>query len=171
MGDAHGPVSRARLVGAFAAAAATVYGLDRVTKLLAERHLAGRPPLTLIPGVLDLRYTTNSGGAFGILGSAPWIFFTATIVVGAAVVVAAWRARGTAVEVGLGLIMGGALGNLTDRIAHASRAGGQVTDFIHLSHWPVFNAADSAIVVGAIVVAVAGSRERDHDAERSGVEP
>ena len=140
---------------------ALVYGVDRVTKLVAERHLAGRAPITLIPGVLDLRYTTNSGGAFGILGSAPWVFFTATVAVGALIVVTAWRARAPAVEVGLGLILGGAVGNLTDRILHASRPGGQVTDFIHLHHWPVFNAADSAIVVGAIVVAIAGSRHRD----------
>jgi len=158
------PASRSRLISLFLLVAGAVYIADRVTKLLAERNLSDRAPITLIPGVLDLRYTTNSGGAFGVLGSAPWLFFTATIAIGVVIVAAAWRARSAALEVGLGLILGGALGNLTDRIVHASRASGQVTDFIHLHHWPVFNAADSAIVIGAIAVAIAGSRRRDRAA-------
>jgi signal peptidase II len=153
--------SRARLAGVFVAVAGAVYVADRVTKLLAERHLAGREPVTVIPGVLDLRYTTNSGGAFGVLGGAPWLFFTAAVGVGAIVLVAAWRTWSIGSEVGLGLVFGGALGNLTDRVLHASRPGGQVTDFIHLHHWPVFNVADSCIVIGALVLAVAGGRRRD----------
>jgi signal peptidase II len=152
--------SRPALLGTFALAAAFAFGLDRLTKLLAERRLAGRAPITLIPHVLDLRYTTNSGGAFGVLGSQPWIFFTATVVVSAAIVLAAARVDRLASEVALGLIVGGALGNLADRILHGSGVSGQVTDFIHLHHWPVFNAADSCIVVGAVLVAALTSRRR-----------
>lgn len=134
--------------------------LDRVTKLLAERHLAGGRSITLVPGVLDLRYTTNSGGAFGILGGQPWLFAAATALVSIVVVVAALRVPRTSTRVGLGMILGGALGNLTDRVLHGPGVSGPVTDFIHLHHWPVFNAADSSIVVGAFVVALLGRRAR-----------
>jgi signal peptidase II len=145
--------NRPRLLGFFFAAAVFAYALDRLTKYLVEHHLAARGPLVLIPHVLDLRYTTNSGGAFGILGSEPWLFFGATILVSAVIVVAAFRVDSSATLLGLGLILGGALGNLTDRVGHA-----RVTDSIDFPVWPVFNAADSAIVIRAIVVALAGTR-------------
>jgi len=152
--------SRGILLGTFAGTAAVVLAADRLTKLLAERTLAGRPPITLVPHVLDLRYPPNSGGAFGVLGSQPWIFFTATLVVSAAIVVAATRVDRVAAEVALGMIVGGALGNLTDRVLHGPGVSGRVTDFIHLHHWPVFNVADSCIVVGAVLIVVAGSRRK-----------
>jgi signal peptidase II len=139
-------------------AGALVYGLDRLTKLLAERNLAGRPPVVLIPHVLDLSYTTNSGGAFGVLGSQPWLFFGATVAVCLVIVIASTRVASATVAAGLGLILGGALGNLTDRIVHGRGVSGRVVDFIHLHHWPVFNAADSAVVVGAAVLVVASAR-------------
>ncbi len=149
---------RARLVALLYGAGAVVYGLDRVTKLLAERLLAGRPAVVLIPHVLDLSYTTNSGGAFGVLGSQPWLFFGATVAVCLVIVIASTRVASAAVAAGLGLILGGALGNLTDRIVHGQGVSGRVVDFIHLHHWPVFNAADSAVVVGAAVLVVASAR-------------
>jgi signal peptidase II len=69
------------------------------------------------------------------------------------IVAASTRLDGVATAIGLGMILGGAVGNLTDRLIRGS-AG--VIDFIDFRVWPVFNAADSAIVIGAIVVAVAG---------------
>jgi len=152
--------SRGALLGTFAGTAAAVLAADRVAKLLAERTLIGHPPITLVPHVLDLRYTTNSGGAFGVLGSQPWIFFTATIVVSAAIVVAATRVDRLAAEVALGMVVGGAVGNLTDRTLQGPGVSCRVTAFIHLHHWPVFNVADSCIVVGAILIAVVGSRRK-----------
>jgi signal peptidase II len=110
--------------------------------------------------VLDLRYTTNSGGAFGVLGGRPWLFFTATLVVCGVLMVAAFRVESWPKLVGMGLILGGALGNLTDRIIHGPGVSGRVVDFIDFHVWPVFNLADSAIVVGAAVVALAGMRRR-----------
>src|SRR5438128_1508289 len=85
---------------------ASVYLLDRVTKAIAERTLAGRPSIRLIPHVLDLRYTENPGGAFSVLGGQPWLFFTATIVVCAVIVAASWRLGSAATAVGLGLVLG-----------------------------------------------------------------
>ena len=149
---------RTRLAARLFAAAAFVYLLDRITKLLAEQHLAGRAPVVLIPGVVRLTYTTNSGGAFGLFGGQPWLFFGATVLVCAAIVLASTRLSRPAAAVGLGLILGGALGNLTDRILHGPGVSGRVVDFVDFRIWPVFNLADSAIVIGAIVVVLAGAR-------------
>jgi signal peptidase II len=138
--------------------AALAYGLDRLTKVWAEGSLAGRPPVRLIPGVLHLRFTTNPGGAFGLFGSQPWLFFATTVVVCLAIVLSARRLRGGLNAAGFGLILGGALGNLTDRILRGPALSGRVVDFIDLQVWPVFNLADSAIVVGAALVVLAGLR-------------
>jgi signal peptidase II len=135
-----------------------VFLLDRLTKILAERHLQGRPPVVLIPRVLSLDYTTNSGGAFGVFGSQPWLFFAATVAVCAVIVFVSTRVAGVLPSVGLGMILGGAVGNLTDRVIHGSGVSGRVVDFIHLNLWPVFNAADSAIVIGAALVVLASAR-------------
>jgi len=111
-----------------------------------------------VPHVLDLSYTTNAGGAFGILGGRPWLFFGATLVVCLVIVAASPRVSSVAAAVGLGMVLGGALGNLTDRILHGPGVSGRVTDFIHLHLWPVFNVADSSIVLGAAILALAGAR-------------
>lgn len=145
----------ARLALVLYGAAACVYLLDRSTKLLAENYLAGRAPIRLVPHVLDLTYTTNSGGAFGLFRGQPWLFFAASLVVCIAIVVASRHLASLPVALGLGLILGGAVGNLTDRVIHGSGATGRVVDFIYLHAWPVFNAADSAIVIGTFVVVIA----------------
>lgn len=143
--------------------AGLVYLADRLTKIWAERALAGRPPVTVIPGVVQLNYTTNSGGAFGLGQSAPWLFAGATVVVAATIVAASLRLRHPATAVALGLILGGGIGNLTDRALRGDGVlSGRVVDFIDFQVWPVFNLADSAIVVGALLLLVTGlRRERE----------
>jgi signal peptidase II len=158
-------VGRAGSRGAavLAAVAVAVWVLDRATKLWAERTLPGAP-IELVPGALTLRYTTNSGGAFGIGRSAPWLFVGASLVVVVAIVLTAFRPRSAPSAAGLGLILGGALGNLTDRAVRAPGFAGEVVDFIDLHVWPVFNLADASIVVGALVLVVtsaAQDRRRD----------
>jgi len=152
-----------RLAAWLYATAGMTYLADRLTKLWAERSLAGRPPVTVIPGVLQLNYTTNSGGAFGLGQSAPWVFAAATIVVAAAIVASSFRLRNALAAVSLGLILGGAFGNLTDRAVRGEGLlSGRVVDFIDFHVWPVFNLADSAIVIGALLLAVGGiRRERE----------
>ena len=140
---------RAPLLVAVAAAALV---LDQLSKAWVVATLEGRPPIRVIPGVLSLSYTTNSGGAFGLGRSAPWIFAGATILVSGVIVVVSRRPMGRATAVGLGLILGGALGNLADRALNGSGLRGEVTDFIDLQIWPVFNLADSCIVVGAVLM-------------------
>jgi signal peptidase II len=141
--------------------AAAAYLLDRLTKLWAEGPLRDRGrPLELIPNVLQLSYTTNSGGAFGLGQRQPWLFFIASVVVCAAIAWASFRLASTVSAVGLGLVLGGGLGNLTDRLIRGAGISGRVVDFIDFHVWPVFNLADSAIVIGAVVIAAAGIRRR-----------
>jgi signal peptidase II len=154
-----------RLAVALYATAAAAYFLDRLTKLWVERTLAGEPPLDVIPGVLTFTYTTNSGGAFGLGRSAPWLFAGATIAVSAAIVVYSLRVTRLPVAVGLGLVLGGALGNLTDRALNGPGLSGSVVDFIDLQVWPIFNVADTAIVTGAILLAVSTATANDEREE------
>jgi len=139
--------------------AAAVLALDRVTKVLAERNLQDGP-VELIPGVLDLRYTTNPGGAFGLFGGIPWLFVAVSAVVVVAIVLASRRLPATASAVGLGLVLGGAIGNLIDRAIRGPGFTGEVVDFIDLHVWPIFNLADSAIVIGAAVLLLSGLRRQ-----------
>ena len=152
---------RARLAVWLYAAAAGAYALDQVTKLIVVRTLAGRTPVQVIPGILHLNYTTNAGGAFGIFGGQPWLFLGASVLVSAIIVIASTRLTSAVSAIALGLILGGALGNLTDRLARGPRASGRVVDFIDLQVWPVFNLADSAIVIGAVLMVAGGLRQRD----------
>ncbi len=158
-----------RLAGSLFAVAGVIWSLDRLSKLWVEHTLAGRPPLTVIPGVLDLRFTTNPGGAFSLGPKAPWLFVGASVLVSVAIVVTAFRHTNVATSLALGLILGGATGNLTDRIVRGPGLSGHVVDFVDVHLWPVFNLADSAIVVGAVLLAVssfATDREGEptHDA-------
>jgi len=149
-----------RLAAVVFVVALCAYAADRLSKALAVRHLEGRPPITLIPHVLDLSYTTNSGGAFSLFPDRPWLFFTASALVCAGIVIAAFRLSSRWVAVGLGLILGGALGNLTDRVLRGPGVSGHVVDFIHLHLWPVFNVADSCVVVGVFIVVIATAWRR-----------
>jgi signal peptidase II len=151
----------ARLAAWLYGIAAITYLLDRVTKIWAERVLATRPPMQILSGVLQLNYTTNSGGAFSIGGSAPWVFVGASVVVIALIIVASFRIARPAFAVALGLVLGGAAGNLTDRVLRGPGLTGRVVDFIDLHIWPVFNVADSAIVLGAAILLVSSLTARD----------
>ena len=153
---------RARLATLVYGVAAAAYLVDRISKWLVESRLARRPPLELIPGVLQLNYTQNSGGAFGLGGSASWLFAGATIAVSVAILLLSTRVHRTAVAVGMGLVLGGGLGNLTDRIIRGDGFfSGRVVDFIDLRVWPVFNVADACIVVGALIIVFASARRSD----------
>lgn len=134
----------------FAALALGTLGLDQLTKLLAVHFLHERPPVPLIPWVLNLRWATNTGAAFSLLREHPEILAIGSALISAAVAV--WAARLKAHERGLrlplGLVFGGAIGNLIDRLRL-----GHVIDFIDVHaggawHWPTFNIADSAICIG-----------------------
>jgi signal peptidase II len=152
-------------------AAASAYGLDRLTKVWAEAALQG-DPITVIPGSLTLRFTENSGGAFSIGQSAPWFFVGVSAIVALLIAATAFRHTDRIVAAGLGLVLGGALGNLTDRAIRGPRFGGHVIDFVDLHVWPVFNLADSAVVIGAALIAWRGFRDgREEEAPDAAAPP
>jgi len=145
--------SRVHLALWLYATALAVYLVDRITKLIVEATLAGRPDVVLIPGVLHLNYTENAGGAFSLFGGQAWLFVGATALVVGVVVVASTRLTALPPAIALGLILGGAIGNLTDRIVRGPGLSGKVVDFVDFRIWPVFNAADAAIVRGVLLMA------------------
>jgi signal peptidase II len=128
---------------------------DQVTKRLAEERLRGQRSVPLIDDILRLTYVENRGAAFGLLQDQTVFFvFVGIIVVG--VIAASYRylpRSGLRLHLALGLQLGGAIGNLIDRIRQ-----GYVVDFVdfgyHANWWPVFNVADSAIVIGVALLAL-----------------
>jgi signal peptidase II len=131
--------------------------LDQVSKYLVATHLKPFEVLTLIPHILALTYTLNPGAAFSLFTNLPpWLRagFLVAVSVAAIVIIAVllFRSRKVSIQtVALALILGGAVGNLTDRIVR-----GRVVDFIYVHYYglsyPVFNIADSAITIGVTIV-------------------
>jgi signal peptidase II len=153
--SAPGAPARSRRVLALYGTAALVLVLDQLTKHLVVTNLAGRPPVDLIGEVVQLRYTTNSGGAFSLLTGAPLFFGITAIVIVGGIIYASRRAQPLSLLVVLGLVLGGALGNLTDRLLRGEGLlRGEVVDFVKVGWWPVFNVADSCVVVGGILLAI-----------------
>jgi len=125
-----------------------VIGLDQLTKWLVRSNME---PGESIPheGIFRLTYATNTGGAFGIFSNQAFLLAVAGII-GISVVFVYIRylpLKSRLLKVGLGIDLGGAIGNLIDRLRF-----GKVTDFIDIGPWPVFNVADMSIVVGSIVI-------------------
>lgn len=142
----------------FYSTAFDVIVLDQLTKYLARQNLTSGKPVEVIAGLLDLRLNFNSGAAFGLLPDwAPLLIIMALVAIFIIVKLRGVGGGSLPVSIGLGLLLGGAIGNLIDRIAFPARG---VTDFIDLhifvkgqTHaWPTFNIADVGIVVGAILV-------------------
>src|SRR5438270_2522148 len=142
--------------------------LDRITKLLVIHNIVLDDAVPIIPGFFRLTHLENPGAAFSLFAESPSPFKTALLVaisVAALAVVGLllWMRRNAfnATTVALSLILGGALGNLWDRLSD-----GKVTDFLDfyvgLHHWPPFNLADSAIVVGALLLMIQMLRKDRH---------
>lgn len=131
---------------------------DRLTKWWAEETLPGSP-IAIIEGFLQLRFVENPGAAFGFFGDAgSLIAFIALVVIGGIVVVAR-RVDGWPEASALGLVLGGALGNLIDRVVRGpGLLDGEVIDFVDFSFFPAFNVADSAITIGAVLAVLLAFR-------------
>jgi signal peptidase II len=146
------PRRRWTLVGGVVAA---VVILDQATKIWAVDELADGP-MSIIGSDVELSLTRNTGGAFSLFqGFTP---FLALLAVGIALVLvrAVRRADDTLSLVALALVLGGALGNLIDRLARAPGfLEGAVVDFVKVGSFPTFNVADSAITIGALLLIVA----------------
>lgn len=142
--------------------AALILVLDQATKAAVRGLILPGESLPVVPGVLWLTHVSNTGAAFSLLAGLRPLFIVNTLLVlgGIAFVWFRYKPQGRLVAVALGLIIGGAIGNFVDRLV-----AGRVTDFLDLRWWPVFNVADSAIVVGvAVMVFWLLFRQDDQDA-------
>lgn len=152
---------RPRRIGLFLAVAAVALALDLVSKIAVAANLGGEhPPIRVLGGAIYLTQTRNSGAAFSVGTGATIVLTLLALAVVGVILRMASRMRSTGWAVALGLVLGGALGNLVDRIFRSPGVGrGNVVDWISLfakdGHvWPIFNLADSAIVCGAVLLAV-----------------
>lgn len=153
-------------------------GCDQVTKEVAESELRGNGATSLVSGVIELTYTQNRDMAFSLLHplvgpDARYPLLVLAKVLGAGVALALLVQRRNVASLmerlGLASVIAGALGNLVDRVGR-----GYVVDFIHVTHWPVFNVADIAVTVGVGLLLLAwrqpgtpARRGRDRDAGSS----
>jgi signal peptidase II len=146
---------RGRLLLLLSAVAAVTVVLDQTTKAVALAHLESGP-IPLLGGIIRLTLARNIGSAFGLPAPA-WVTTAVSLIV--CVVVLVWVARGGGASlvraIALGLVLGGAVGNLADRV----RAGA-VVDFIDLGIWPVFNVADIGLTIGIGLLMLEAIRRR-----------
>lgn len=136
------------------AVAFVVTAADQFTKQLALDNLSDGP-IPVIDGLMSLDLGFNPGGAFGLFQGNPGFFLVATIVVSIALLVWARQLEGGWELAPLGLVLGGGLGNLTDRLFRETPG---VVDFIDIGSWPTFNLADAAISIGVVWLLVLGAR-------------
>ncbi|MFC5830821.1 signal peptidase II [Nonomuraea insulae] len=173
--------SRGRLFAVLVVLAAVIYAADLITKTVVLRTLEDQPPLVVIPDVLQFRVIFNSGAAFSIGTGMTFVFTFIAAGVVVAIVRTARKLGSRAWALTLGLLLGGALGNLTDRLlrypsgfGRSSQLQGHVVDFIEvlpghfpiIDYFPVFNVADSAIVCGGILAVLLAWRNVQIDGSK-----
>jgi signal peptidase II len=141
------------------AIAAAIVVLDQLTKIWAVAALSDGP-IEVIGTILQFRLTRNPGGAFSLLtGLTPVLAILAVVMV-VYIVRTARRTSDTVMAYFLGLVLGGAVGNLVDRMVRSPGVlRGEVVDFIKVPNWPTFNVADCAITIGVILIAIRGWRQ------------
>lgn len=161
---------RRRHVGVLVAVAVLVIAADVISKIIVVAKLSGRSPVRLLDGLLTLDYTRNAGAAFSIGTGATYLFGIVAIVVIVVILRTSRRLFSRPWAVVLGLLLGGATGNLIDRLLRSPGVmRGYVVDWIQLPHFAVFNLADSAISIGgvlAVLLALMG-RQLDGSVARS----
>lgn len=164
------PSSRSKtLLLTLVAIAVVAYLLDLLTKTLAVAYLEPGRPVEIIGDVVTLYLIRNSGAAFSMATGYTWILTLVALVVVAVIIRFSSRLGSLGWAVGLGLILGGALGNLTDRFFREPGVlRGHVVDFVSVGWWPVFNVADSAVVCGAVLLVALTLLGYDYDGSRSG---
>ncbi|SDD88007.1 signal peptidase II [Mycolicibacterium neoaurum] len=161
--DAAPPPPRKRLRLLFAIAGVVLI-LDIVTKVLAVRLLVPGQPVSIIGDTVTWTLVRNSGAAFSMATGYTWVL---TLVATGVVIGIVWMGRRLVSPwwaLGLGMILGGALGNLVDRFFRSpGPLRGHVVDFLSIGWWPVFNVADPAVVGGAILLVVLSLFGFDYD--------
>jgi signal peptidase II len=145
----------------FGALALLVLVLDQISKAVIRATLEPREAIEVFPG-LDVSRVTNEGIAFGLFPGRQAAVAVLTVVAlcAIAIALAGLVARNNIVAAGAGLLVGGSLGNLIDRLGR-----GAVTDFIDLARWPAFNVADIGITVGAALIVLGLLRDGEGEAD------
>ena len=147
-----------RRIGVLLAVAVLVLAIDIVSKALVVAHLANRQ-IHLLGGFLTLRESRNPGAAFSLGTSLTLMYSAIAVAVIVVILRTSRRIRSLPWAITLGLLLGGATGNLMDRIFRSPGLfRGWVVDWIQVPHWPVFNLADSAIVCGGILAVLLSAR-------------
>ena len=127
--------------------AGVILSLDQFTKFIVTKNLMPHESIPIIKGVMHCTLVYNRGAAFGILRGQLFLFIFTSIVAIILIYRSLKAARSNLYGISLGLILAGAIGNLIDRVRF-----GYVIDFLDFRIWPVFNIADSAITIGAILL-------------------
>jgi signal peptidase II len=161
-GPLSGPQSgsaRRRRVGVLLAVALAVLAADSISKSIVVATLSGRPPVRLVGGFLTLTVSRNPGAAFSIGPSLTMVFTGIAVGVIAFILRTSRRIRSGPWAISLGLLLGGATGNLADRLLrYPGPLRGYVVDWIMVPHWPIFNLADSSIVCGGVLTVLLAMR-------------
>ncbi|MBA3410780.1 MAG: signal peptidase II [Geodermatophilaceae bacterium] len=166
-------VDRPRRLGLLLTVGAIIFALDLASKLVVVATLSDQPPLKLLGGLIYLTEARNTGAAFGLAQGMTVVFTLVAAVVIVVILKIAPRLRSAGWAWALGLVVGGALGNLMDRIFRSPGVfRGGVVDFVSILDpagqvWPIFNVADSAIVSGGLLGIVMALRGRDFDGART----
>ena len=128
-----------------------IYIADRAAKLVALKVMSVGQSIKVIPNIFHITLVFNNGAAFGLLKDRAAFFVIVSMFVITFIILFAWRHKGMSwlLAVSLGLVLGGSLGNLVDRMTF-----GYVVDFFDFRIWPVFNIADSGITVGVGMLAL-----------------
>jgi lipoprotein signal peptidase len=162
-----GPAAGRRRIRLLIIVAVVVFVADLVSKSVVVATLSHRAPIRLLGGFLTLRELRNSGAAFSIGTSVTVVFTLIALGVIVAILRTARRLHSIPWAVTLGLLLGGAAGNLGDRLLRSPGfLRGYVVDWIELPHWPVFNVADSCIVCGGILAVLLAARGISIDGSR-----
>jgi signal peptidase II len=145
----------------FGILAVLVLVLDQATKAYVRATLEPRERIDVFPGFQFSR-VSNEGIAFGFFPGRPGIVAVLTVIALSAIAIAlaGLVARNATVATGAGMLVGGSLGNLIDRLAR-----GAVTDFLDFSRWPAFNIADMGITIGAVLIIVGLMQDGEEDEE------
>jgi signal peptidase II len=160
-------MQRRRRIGVLLAVAVLVLALDITSKLLVVANLSDNRQIRLLGGFLTLLESRNPGAAFSLGTGETVLYSVIAIAVIVVILRTSRRIRSVPWAITLGLLLGGATGNLLDRIFRSPGLfRGWVVDWIEVPHWPVFNLADSAIVCGGILAVLLSARGVHLDGHR-----
>jgi signal peptidase II len=135
--------------------------VDQATKALAVARLEDQPAISAIPHILNFRFARNSGAAFSMGESFTLVFTLISTLVALGIIFFGGRSRGINSTL-LSLVLGGVSGNLIDRFFRTPGfLHGHVVDWIELPHWPIFNIADSCVVVAALIYVLYSGKKRN----------